>query len=244
MSALDYASAMFVAGLLGLERKAFLQAAFSRPIVAGPLVGLAMGHPLAGLAIGSALELFFLSAVALGAALPDNELFATTAATSCACGLLAAAPDPAGHGQLVLAVALMLPAGRLGRGSDRWALRVNARAAGEALAAGPVDARLQHNVFGIWTPFVATAAVTLAGGMIGSELLSTVWRWCPPPVHGALALGWPALLVASAAVAVRSIRVRHAGRLAVGGLLAAVVVRLLAGLLSGGALAWRPSGAP
>ncbi|MFN7134708.1 MAG: PTS sugar transporter subunit IIC [Myxococcales bacterium] len=229
MSPLDYAAAGLVSGLLGLERKAFLQAALSRPLVAGGLIGLVMGRPIAGLLVGAALELFFASAVALGAALPDNELFATGAAAACACALLdGVAAERASWGPLLLATVLMLPVGKLGKTSDRLGLKVNARIAGGALGDGPVRARLRHNVFGLWTPFVTTAAVTTAGAALGGLLLPHLWRALPEALQRSLGFAWPALLIASAAIAVRGIRLKNAGTLGLRAFGVAAVVQAAA----------------
>ena len=74
-------------GLLALERRAFLQAMFSRPLVAGTGMGLLLGDLPAGLAVGTVLELFHLGSANLGAALADNETLAATGTTAFAAAL-------------------------------------------------------------------------------------------------------------------------------------------------------------
>ena len=49
-----------MAVLLGLDRTAALQIMISRPLVAGPLVGLLLGDALTGLTVGMLLELLWL----------------------------------------------------------------------------------------------------------------------------------------------------------------------------------------
>src|SRR5687768_13481933 len=68
-------------GLLALERRAFLQAMFSRPLVAATGMGLLLEDVASGLFVGMLLELFFLGTAGLGAVLPDHD---TAAATSVA----------------------------------------------------------------------------------------------------------------------------------------------------------------
>lgn len=45
-----------------------------RPIVLGPLVGLALGDLGAGLTIGASLELFFMGAISVGAYIPPDVI--------------------------------------------------------------------------------------------------------------------------------------------------------------------------
>ncbi|HSB20772.1 MAG TPA: PTS sugar transporter subunit IIC, partial [Anaeromyxobacteraceae bacterium] len=70
-----------IAGLAAVERKGFLQAMLSRPIVLGPLAGLACGDAAAGLLAGAPLELLWLGAVNLGAAVPLHESLGAAAVT-------------------------------------------------------------------------------------------------------------------------------------------------------------------
>ena len=55
-------------GLLTVDRKAFLQAGLSRPLVACAVVGALLDQLAAGLLVGAPLELFFLGSANLGAA--------------------------------------------------------------------------------------------------------------------------------------------------------------------------------
>ena len=71
-------------GLLALERRSFLQAMLSRPLVAATGMGLILGEQETGLYIGMLLELFHLGSAALGAALPENETLAATGTTAAA----------------------------------------------------------------------------------------------------------------------------------------------------------------
>ena len=65
-------------GLVRLERRAFLQAMFSRPLVAATGMGLLLGDAALGLYVGMVLELFYLGTASLGAALPENDTLAAT----------------------------------------------------------------------------------------------------------------------------------------------------------------------
>ncbi len=76
---MGYLVLALVAGLAAVERKGFLQAMLSRPIALAPLAGWALGNLEAGLLVGVPLELFWLGAVNLGAALPAHEALGTAA---------------------------------------------------------------------------------------------------------------------------------------------------------------------
>lgn len=65
---------------LWLDRVFVLQALVSRPIVLGPLLGLAAANLPLGLLIGAALELMWLNAPPVGAFLPYDESFCTAVA--------------------------------------------------------------------------------------------------------------------------------------------------------------------
>ncbi len=210
MAPLPFALSALVSGLLALERKAFLQAMASRPLIAGTLVGLSFARPVEGLSMGAMLELFFLGGVNMGAALPDNELFAAVAASSCACALSdrLQAPTPSA---LAVAALAALPAAKLGKLADQLSERVNAWAAARAQADGPMPLRLNHNLYGLWLPFASTATAALGGGLAGRYVLAPALAASPRPLSRALGFAWGALLLTAAAVALRSIRTARAG---------------------------------
>src|SRR5512138_5972 len=77
--AVSYLALGVIAGLAAVERKGFLQAMLSRPIALAPITGLALGDVMAGLFVAAPLELLWLGAVNLGAALPVHEALGTAA---------------------------------------------------------------------------------------------------------------------------------------------------------------------
>jgi PTS system mannose-specific IIC component len=226
---------MAVAGTLAVERKAFLQAMFSRPLVAGALVGLCLGRPTEGLAVGAGLELFYLGAVNLGAALPDNELFTTAAAAACACTLSekASLPLPA---TLATACLVCLPAAKLGKLTDRLSERLNARMLDIVEVEGGerrIRTRLRHNLYGVWVPFLMTALALLAGAALGEFVLPHLVLLGPATLPRGLGMAWVTLLIVAAAAAARAAHTAHAflwAALAAG----ASAGLHAAGLLSGG----------
>src|SRR5260370_40974010 len=74
-------------GLLAVERRAFLQAMFSRPLVAATGMGLLLDDLSSGLFVGLVLELFHLGSANLGAALPENDTLAAAGTAAAAASL-------------------------------------------------------------------------------------------------------------------------------------------------------------
>ena len=75
-----------------------------RPIVLGPLMGLALGNLEIGLEVGATVELMFLATVWVGSAVPPNEILSTGIATALAVAT----------GDATVAIATALPIAILG----------------------------------------------------------------------------------------------------------------------------------
>lgn len=73
-----------VAGLLEWDIYGWGQTMISRPVVAGPVIGLILGDVQTGLLIGGAIEMIYLGVLPIGAAVPPDATTATTVATSLA----------------------------------------------------------------------------------------------------------------------------------------------------------------
>jgi PTS system mannose-specific IIC component len=202
-----------IAGLAAVERKGFLQAMLSRPAFLGPLAGLACGDASAGLLVGVPLELLFLGAVNLGAALPLHEALCTAAAAGGAAlgtsrlGL----PAPAAA---AVACAAGLPLAVAGRGIDALVERANDGLAGRAarrLEAGDAASALRCNLLGLTLPFAlgavlaplgAVAAAGAAGALLGTA----------PGLARPLALAFAAFTALGCAAGVCALRAPGAPR--------------------------------
>jgi mannose/fructose/N-acetylgalactosamine-specific phosphotransferase system component IIC len=68
MTALQVVAVVLMGTLVGLDLASVPQAMFSRPLVAGLLGGVVVGHALPGLAVGALLELFAIDTLPVGAA--------------------------------------------------------------------------------------------------------------------------------------------------------------------------------
>jgi len=210
-------------GLLALERRAFLQAMFSRPLVAATGMGFLLGDLQTGLFVGLLLELFHLGGAALGAALPDHDTLAATTASAAA--VLMAPDGDASPAMWSLSVLLCGGGGGVGRllerGLERHTSRL-ARLAQRSAEEGELRRAMRQNLWGMWSLFSAFAVVTMLGAGLGLLLARPVAA-LPDPLLNGLALAYPAMLSVSAACAAKGSRARQAGYWAgLGGLLVAL----------------------
>lgn len=190
-----------IAGLAAVERKGFLQAMLSRPIALGPITGAALGDAQIGLLVGVPLELLWLGAVNMGAALPVHEALGTTAiAGAAALGLQALRADGVGGAALapaaatlafVLCAPLALAGRRAERLVERWNERLYARAE-RALADGRLGEVTHVNLRGLAMPFGISFVLAPLGAAAGGAIVHALLRrW--PGAHPALGVGWAAL---------------------------------------------------
>lgn len=231
---MGYLVLALVAGLAAIERKGFLQAMLSRPIALAPLAGWALGDLEGGLLVAAPLELLWLGAVNLGAALPPHEALGATAIT----GGAVLAGRALGTGVTpsvgVLAVLLLAPLALLGRRADavfeRWNERLAAHAEA-ALAHEHPRAAVRVNLYGLALPFLFSAAVAPVGAAAGGAIVTAVLRNVPGvsvPLH----VGWFAFAAFACAAGAKAFRARAAPRL----FLAAATAGVVAGVVLGRAL--------
>jgi PTS system mannose-specific IIC component len=218
-------------GLLAIERRAFLQAMFSRPLVAATSMGLLLGELESGLYVGMFLELYHLGTVNLGAALPENDTFAATgtaaAAATCALASGGGGGTPALWAAAILAFSWL---GALGRAFDRWLEPYSSRLARKAQAAaeqGDLRRAVRMNLWGMWPHFLLygslVAACSAAGFWIGPWV-----SHLPLSLVRGLAWAFPAMASVAAAIAARGSHARNAAAYA--GATAAAVTLLTTAL--------------
>jgi len=202
-----------VAGLAAVERKGFLQAMLSRPIALAPLAGLALGDAAGGLFVAPPLELLWLGAVNMGAALPLHETLATAAiAGGAVLGGRALGTGVTGP-VAVLAVLVCAPLALLGRNAERFGERRNERLAERAetaLRCHDPRAATRMNLRGMLVPFVANALMAAAGAAAVGLVVPLLLRDAPG-AEAALRHGWWAFCGVAAAAGARSLRSRRAG---------------------------------
>lgn len=199
-------------GLLALERRAFLQAMFSRPLVAATVMGLIFDDLPAGLHVGMLLELFHLGSANLGAALPEHDTLAatgTSAAAACMAHGSGAGSTPAIWS---LSILLFIGLGHFGRMLDRSLEGYSTRLSQRALAfaeQGELHRAVRQNLWGMWPHFLLFAVATSACALLGA-LLSPVVEGLPLRALRGLAWAYPAMASVAAAIAARGSHAKRA----------------------------------
>jgi PTS system mannose-specific IIC component len=192
-------------GLCAVERRGFLQAMVSRPLVAGTGAGWLLGDAQAGLYVGLLFELYYLGAASLGAARPENDTLAATAGAAFSAGLAQANGAPSVPAVWSLGVLACAGMGPLGRWVEQRLERHAGRLAGKAetiAEAGQLRRAVRQNLFGLWPFFVAFGAMTAAASAAGQW--AAPWeRRLPLELLRGLAWAYPAMASVAAAIAVR-----------------------------------------
>ncbi len=229
-----------VSGLAAIERKGFLQAMLSRPIVLAPVTGWALGDTAAGLLLGPVLELLWLGAVNLGAAVPAHEALGTAAVVGSAvlAGRSMGLPVIDHPEIATLAVLLAVPAALLGRAGERTAEEWNGRIASFA----DHELEVHHlrvvpllNLYGLGVSFVLSAILAPLTAAVATFAIPAVLRHEAGLLGFPLRVGFYALGAVACAAGAKSLRAR-AAPLSFFGAAAATAVLGLFGLLAGRAM--------
>ncbi len=212
---MGYLVLALVAGLAAVERKGFLQAMLSRPITLAPITGWALGDLQGGLLVAAPLELFWLGAVNLGAALPVHEALGTAAITGGA--VLAGRALGVGTTPEVALVAVLLcaPLALLGRKADRlveiWNEQLALRAEAALASHHPHDA-VRVNLYGLALPFAIAAILAPVGAAVAQAVIPALLR-ALPGAAGPLRVGFFAFAGLACASGAKALRARRAPQL-------------------------------
>ncbi len=234
---MGYVILALVAGLAAVERKGFLQAMLSRPIILGPLTGWALGDAAGGLLLAPPLELLWLGAVNLGAAVPVHEALGTVAVVGGAIFSARQLGAPVTPEIALLAVLVAAPVSFLGRLGERWGEIWNQRIASRAeheLASHHVAAAARCNLYGLADSFLVSAVLAPAAAALAALIVPVVLR-TEPALVAPLRVGFFALAALACAAAAKALRAR-AAPLSFFGAAAATAVLGLAGVLAGRAM--------
>jgi len=177
ITGLEVALLVVTGAVLSLDRWPVLQTMASRPLVAGPLVGIILGDVAQGVLWGAVFEIAFLGLLPVGAARYPNETIAAVVGTTVAILGARSGATPAGW-----AVAAGLVAGWAGERADHLHRRWNGRLvvwARNGLDGGDPDVLGRAVAGGVAGGFVlgaATTAGSMAFGLAGLALVGgTVW---------------------------------------------------------------------
>ena len=200
-------------GLLALERSAFLQAMFSRPLVAATGTGMLLDDLPSGIFVGLVFELFYLGGVSLGGARPEHETLPAVTAAAAASAIANASQGQGTPAMWTLGILLCAPLGRVGalleRAIDQRAAKYQTRAQASA-DAGELKRAVRQNIRAMWPHFVGFGLLSASAALIGYLILAPIESSLPLPILRGLAWAYPAMASVAAAVAVHGSRTRAA----------------------------------
>ena len=206
---IETAIAAVLGTLICLDR-VVAQFMISRPIVAGPLIGLALGDALTGLVTGALLELLWVDRIPVGPYVPPNDTFVAILATA---GAILASPA-SGHPPrelIALAILLFAPAGFLGQKMEialrNWNDGLVMRAQEDAKAGNAAGVTRRHlTALG---RYLAGSFVFLSVALIGGAgLLRGVYPDLPVMLMRTLAFAYYMLPLVGIGVALNTIKLR------------------------------------
>jgi PTS system mannose-specific IIC component len=198
-------------GLMALERRAFLQAMVSRPLVASTVVGLLLEDIGAGLFVGLLFELLHLGGASLGGSHPDHDTLPAVAGAALAAQMGDASGTDSTAAMWSLAVLICLPMGQAGRALE---VRLDERArkyfgrAVSAVDAGDLRRAARQNLRAMWPQFLFYGLLCGLAAELGS-LIAPLEQTLPLGVLRGLAWAYPAMGTGAAAIAVRGTQARH-----------------------------------
>lgn len=225
---MDYLLLGLVAGLAAVERKGFLQAMLSRPVALAPAVGLVLGDLRGGLLLGPPLELLWLGAVNLGAALPANEALGAAAVAGGAVLAGRALGTGVTPAVALLAVVACAPLALVGRRADALVERWNEWLAARAevlLELGDARGAMRENLYGLLLPFAVAALVAPAAAALAGALVPLALR-AAPGAGTPVAAGFWAFAGLAAAAGARALRGERSPRIFFGALAAGTLLGL------------------
>lgn len=232
MSPLTVLVTSIFGGLLALERRAFLQAMASRPLVAATATGALLDDVVGGLMVGLVFELLHLGGASLGGAHPDHDTLPAVMGAALAAGMAGAAGSDSTPALWSVAILLCAPFGRAGllleNRLDLRARKYFGRAV-MAADAGNVKKAARQNLRAMWPQFVFYGLLCGSAALLGPHLERFLVHDAPLELLRGLAWAFPAMGVAAAATAVHGSHAPKRGRIA----LTAVVVTVGALLLAG-----------
>jgi mannose/fructose/N-acetylgalactosamine-specific phosphotransferase system component IIC len=210
-------------GLMALERRAFLQAMVSRPLVAATVTGLINHDLTAGLYVGLVFELLHLGGASLGGAQADHETLPAVAGAALAADMGETWGSDSTPAMWALAVLLAAPTGLLGRWLEK---RLDERArryygrAQLAATEGLLARASRQNLRAMWPQFVFYGLLCTAAAAAGPWVAQLEHAM---PLSLLRGLGWayPAMAAVAAATAVHGSHAR--GRYVVAALSAGAV---------------------
>jgi len=206
---IEPALAAVLGALICLDR-VVVQFMISRPIVAGPLIGLALGDPYTGLTAGAYLELLWVDRIPVGPYVPPNDTFVAILTTA---GAILAAPI-SGHPPrelIALAILVFAPAAFLGQKMEilfrKWNDGLVLQAMEDAKA-GAAAALTRRHLIALGR-YLAGSLVFLAAALTcGTWLLRGIYPGLPESFLRTLAFACTIIPLIGIGVALNTIKLR------------------------------------
>jgi PTS system mannose-specific IIC component len=198
-------------GILCLDRVT-LQLMISRPVVAGPVIGLVLGDPHMGLISGALVELLWMDRLAVGAYVPPHDtIVAILVTVGSIIGGMGLGPF---FTQLIaFSVLLYLPAGILAQRMDVWIRQSNDRLAMEALEevkAGNIRAVSKNHLRALLRTWIFTTAFIFIAALAGIFFIRFAFPRLPASALQMLQYIYFFLPLLGIGVALNTIKVRGA----------------------------------
>ncbi len=206
---LETLAASVIGGILCLDR-IFLQAMFSRPVVAGTILGMVLNEPWTGLMTGALVELFWIDQSQIGTYIPPNDSIVAVILTTSTI-LSGQALGVFSRELIALSFLLCVPLGILGREMDVLVMRMNDGLSREALedAIGGDDGGIERRqVFGVVRYALLSAVFILVFTLILTQVITRVYPAVPGQVFAALKYIYSFLPLLGIAVALNTINLR------------------------------------
>lgn len=206
---LDALTVSIIGGVLCLDR-VFVQAALSRPIVAGAIIGLVLGELRSGLLIGALVELFWVDQFQIGAYIPPNDSVAAIVITA---GTVISGKALGGISKELVATAalLFIPFGILGRQMDIAVMRANDGLSRRALADavnGDLAGVEKKQFYGLAGYFLASFVFLAVATLVAGGTLLCVYPAIPEKLFPALKYVYSFLPLLGIAVALNTIKLK------------------------------------
>jgi len=182
----------------------------SRPVVAGTLTGVVLGHPYTGLIAGALVELLWIDRSPFGTVIPPNDSFVSIilAASTILSGKVLGSVS---RELMVLALLLLMPLGILARQVEILWMGANEKMVREALdnaQAGRDEEISRKQIYGLIKTFLLTFCFLFGFIFLATEVLLTVYPAVPPKWHSPLAAIYSFLPLLGMAVALSTVRMR------------------------------------
>jgi PTS system mannose-specific IIC component len=196
-------------GLLCLDR-VFVQTLLSRPIAAGPLIGICLGDSYTGLIAGAFIELFWIDRLPIGAYIPPNDTIAAVliAAGAIESGRLLGHLQP---GLIATAVLIFVPVALIAQKMEVLIVLSNENLAKEALKEalnGNLRAIDRKHLLALIRAWMLATGMILVSLPLG--ILAMTWGYphLPPSIHRGLQLFYSLIPLIGTAVALNAVNLR------------------------------------